>query len=443
MMFVAYNWRLERSFHIDSFAMPPFENTPPESADQSPLSEEFVEAKEELSPPTASPSRTETAESISVDSGFETGSCKVIDHPLADNAPIEVTPVPEVPRKLLQDCLKSVILSASPFLSYPIPYLETEEGKSCDLRRFFPLEAYWSLKLMDTRKRNSLVCVEPLVIGETENNIINAYMHGVYINSKIFMDSPSIGRKEAHPFTSKKITSPLGSEDVQSLIADFRRIGSRLQFVPQNENQLSEGHKLKSNNSSWNTLESDKLRSGVEASGRVDCLDPFLHQKLAVSFCSYSPQSANFPYYCVNPWTVNMDMYGRNDISLGMFLERYCFRKTYVCPAKNCDTPMLLHIRRFVHQDACIQVILKELESPILGSGENILMWSWCTLCKTVSPIVPMSVDAWFLSFAKYLELRFHGSMYIRRAFDNQCTHSLHHEHQHYFAQKNIVAAFK
>lgn len=80
-----------------------------------------------------------------------------------------------------------------------------------------------------------------------------------------------------------------------------------------------------------------------------------------------------------------MDMYGRNDISLGMFLERYCFRKTYLCPAKNCDTPMLQHIRRFVHQDACVQVILKELESPILGSGENILMWSWCTSCKTVS----------------------------------------------------------
>ena len=79
-----------------------------------------------------------------------------------------------------------------------------------------------------------------------------------------------------------------------------------------------------------------------------------------------------------------MDMYGRHDISLGMFLERYCFRRSYHCPARNCDAPMLYHTRRFVHEDGCVTVASKELESPILGSGENILMWNWCVICKTV-----------------------------------------------------------
>lgn len=80
-----------------------------------------------------------------------------------------------------------------------------------------------------------------------------------------------------------------------------------------------------------------------------------------------------------------MDMYGRNDISLGMFLERYCFRKTYLCPASQCDTPMIDHVRKFVHNNGCIEVILRELQSPILGSGQNILMWNWCATCRTVS----------------------------------------------------------
>ncbi|CAL8101719.1 unnamed protein product [Orchesella dallaii] len=436
MMFVAYNWRLERSFHIDSFSMPPNgkDEISLSSSINSPSSEIFVEAREELSPQTTSPLQIQMSKSSSEDSGVITESKNILVTPNS----IEET---KSSFRSLNECLGQIILSASPFIAYPLPYLETEEGKRCDLRTFFPMEVYSSVR-MNSAKRLSLGSINPELIAECENNIINAYMHGVYINSKIFMDSPVIERKDSHTFTSKKLTSPIASDDVQSLIADFRRVGGRLKFTSQAENQLSQAQKLRSNNSSWNTLEPDKTRSG-EVAERLDCLDPFLHQKLSVSFCSYSPLSTNFPYFCVNPWTVNMDMYGRNDISLGMFLERYCFRKSYLCPAKNCDTPMLQHVRRFVHQDACIQVILKELESPILGSGDNILMWSWCTLCKTVSPIVPMSVDAWFLSFAKYLELRFHGSQYIRRAFDSQCLHSLHHEHQQFFAQHNIVAAFK
>lgn len=295
MMFVAYNWRLERSFHIDSFAMPPLSkddiSTP---LNQSPGSDEFVEAREELSPLMTSPSRTETTESLSVDSGVLVASFK------PDQAEIES----RLTCRRLKECLTNVILSASPFISYPLPYLETEEGKSCDLRRFFPMEAYWSTRLgLSGEKRLGTTTIgnHPPLATENENNLINVYMHGVFINSKIFMDSPAFERNGAHSLTFKKLTSPLGSEEVQSLIADFRRVGGRLKFVPQGDSQLTNSQKLRSNNSSWNTLESDKLRSGAE-SGRVDCLDPFLHQKLAVSFCSYSPMSTNFPYFCVNPW---------------------------------------------------------------------------------------------------------------------------------------------
>lgn len=36
-----------------------------------------------------------------------------------------------------------------------------------------------------------------------------------------------------------------------------------------------------------------------------------------------------------------MDFYGQNDIPLGSFLTKYCFRESYVCPSKSCDTPMV------------------------------------------------------------------------------------------------------
>lgn len=40
--------------------------------------------------------------------------------------------------------LKEVILSVSPFISYELPYLETESGSMCINRKFFSEEIYWS-----------------------------------------------------------------------------------------------------------------------------------------------------------------------------------------------------------------------------------------------------------------------------------------------------------
>lgn len=72
-------------------------------------------------------------------------------------------------------------------------------------------------------------------------------------------------------------------------------------------------------------------------------------------------------------------------------------------------------------------------------------MWSKCSKCKSVSPVVPISADTWSLSFAKYLELRFHGGVYTRRGAPDPCScqHSLHHEHQQYFSKRNMLALMR
>ena len=70
-------------------------------------------------------------------------------------------------------------------------------------------------------------------------------------------------------------------------------------------------------------------------------------------------------------------------------------------------------------------------------------MWSKCTKCKSVSPVVPITGDTWSLSFAKYLELRFHGGVYMRRGATEVCQHSLHHDHQQYFSKSNMLAVMR
>lgn len=95
-----------------------------------------------------------------------------------------------------------------------------------------------------------------------------------------------------------------------------------------------------------------------------------------------------------------MDFYGRNDIPLGEFLERYCFRSTYLCPSEGCDVPMLGHVRRFVHDGGCVHILLKGLDQPLPGDNDTIRMWSWCSVCNTVrlSKISSMLYNLLFLN---------------------------------------------
>ncbi|EPB65865.1 hypothetical protein ANCCEY_15059 [Ancylostoma ceylanicum] len=57
-------------------------------------------------------------------------------------------------------------------------------------------------------------------------------------------------------------------------------------------------------------------------SRRHDILDPYVHQRIAVLFGSFSPKSPNAPYFCVRPWVVNMEFYGPHDMTLGEFLTK-------------------------------------------------------------------------------------------------------------------------
>lgn len=97
----------------------------------------------------------------------------------------------------------------------------------------------------------------------------------------------------------------------------------------------------------------------------------------------------------------------------------------------------------------CVTVKLNE-------EGQNhkqILMFSWCSKCQEGTPRVGMQKDTWRLSFAKYLEMRFHGHAYRRRQclemnetdsekVSSACKHSLHRDYVQYFSCNGYVASF-
>ncbi|XP_017791586.1 PREDICTED: 1-phosphatidylinositol 3-phosphate 5-kinase [Habropoda laboriosa] len=307
--------------------------------------------------------------------------------------------------------LEGSILSVSPYLKFSIPYLETESGRNCILRSFFPREIFYSVQFMDNVKEIKAGNVSVEQTG-TENPFMNLKL------------------KPQHPFVQARLTTTIDNREVQALLSNFRACGSRL--YPTN-NVL---------------LDKQQVVTQSEVNDQVpiwpDCLDPASHQRLSVLFCSFSHTGSDTPAFCVNPSVVNMDLYGRNDIALGRFLERYCLTSEYKCPAQACRAQIAQHIRRFAHDGGCIHISLSEMNTEPFSqeNTDQILMWSKCVKCKSVSPVVPMSDDTWSLSFAKFLELRFHGSTYIRRGTDT-CQHSLHHDHYQYFTKKNMIAVFK
>ncbi|KAF5269883.1 hypothetical protein FQR65_LT05681 [Abscondita terminalis] len=439
LLFACYNWRLEKSYLMDEFAQPPNskdeffddskENSPDLPMGKIQMLENDNRSKLDLFLDTdndteffSSSTKTSLPDSVKTVQSTKLGSQKITPESTGDfSDPLlscnleddvfktnnsEKFFVAELPftnnfRKALDD----TILCISPYMVFTIPYLETDSGRKCKLRGFFPSEIYLNRKAYSKKK---VKCKD---FDENENDILR---------KKLQLQSP-------HPFVTTMIRTSADNNDFQSMLANFRACGGRL------------GYKTMANSNCEVSQLNDSRRLLEFESGHLDALDPLSHQKLAVLFCNFSHLSENAPAFCVK-MVVYMEFYGVNDIPLGCFLERYCFRCEYKCASNTCDTPMLKHIRRFVHNGGCLSLFLNSFENEFEEDG--IVMWSWCSKCHKVSPVVPMSSDTWSFSFAKYLELRFYGGIYTRRG-NSGCLHSLHHDHFQYFGYRNLVASFK
>ncbi|CAH1099797.1 unnamed protein product [Psylliodes chrysocephalus] len=408
MLFTFYSWRLEKSFLMDEFAMPPNakefledsrENSPVDSDSKTIISEGVKKTERPAMKRFSREEQLSEKKTLVEDFTDPLHSSSVDFEPKISNQTLAVAQLPF--SNSFKKHLDDTILCISPYIVIPPPYLETELGKKCKLRQFFPDDLYFSMQFGNQAKSKWRNLEE----------------------SKVDQGISTQNTKHLHPFLITKLTKNAEDPNVQNLVANFRACGGRYE---KKENICVE-------------KKSEKLSEKTETNAK-DVLDPVNHQRLAVLFCSYSTESNNAPAFCVNPWIVYMDFYGRNDIPLGCFLERYCFRPTYECPSKSCDTPMVSHVRRFVHNNGCVTICLNHFDNEF--SEEQIVMWTWCTKCQKVSPIVPMSADTWSYPFAKYLELKFYADFYSRRG-QSSCEHSLHHDHYQYFGYKNYVATFK
>lgn len=238
--------------------------------------------------------------------------------------------------------LSSSILSISPFVTFPLPYFETEAGKKCLLRKFFPPELFYS-----TQWSNK---VEKIDMPENRKE----------------SDSTSTANEFNIEFMTLRIKAPADHASIQTAIADYRRNGSGYQKVTRMK-------KIEKKSTVYRTCSTvDTIK---------DALDMYSHQRLPVLFCSFYYNTRELPTsFCAQPLLLDMHFYGQDDIMLGLFLERYCFRSSYICPS--CKLPMMNHVRKYAHSQGVVTV--KLAEDPIKNENSNILMTSRCTICNSM-----------------------------------------------------------
>lgn len=434
LVYARYNWRLEMSFLLDEFARPlspkplifdskeqsPCDdlesesvlfrnnsdnnNTDHEVVDKpsQPITKKLLERKSE--------DKLVTIENVS-DFTDPLRSTDLQNNKIPSDSSIVELAVETPYDNRFRTALNSTILSVSPFLTFPLPYLETEQGRKCLLRGHFPKELFFSKQWSTTSNDKP-----PQIDNDTQKST----------NKSSQLNPP-------HPFLTTKITAPIDNRELQTLLAEFRSFGGK---YPKKKKMT----KLKRRESF------QKPQKVSEEQLYKDALDLENHQRLPVLFCSFyfNPKASSF---CAQPTLLDMKFYGQQDIMLGQFLQRYCFRASYICPL--CDLPMMDHVRRYVHSTGCVQVFLNE--DTIKNDPNRIYFTSWCSICNEVSPSVPISETTKCLSFAKYLELRFYGHAYKKRSLENdkdsellqsKCNHSLNRDYIHYFTYNGIGAKF-
>lgn len=169
--------------------------------------------------------------------------------------------VAELPRgNKFRTALDDIFLSISPFLKVTVPYLESDVGRNCPLRSYFPNDIFYSKQFLEKKQekeaRSAIKCEE----FEKSSHIL----------------------LPKHEFLSTKLTDDASSSNVQTLLALYRASGGQIPLGA--------------------TGQVRKKQPVAEMPKPRDVLDPFEHQQFSVLFCSYSGHSENAPAFCVDPW---------------------------------------------------------------------------------------------------------------------------------------------
>lgn len=138
--------------------------------------------------------------------------------------------------------------------------------------------------------------------------------------------------------------------------------------------------------------------------------------------------------------------YTRNDMTLGRFLEEFCFSSKLRCQYQECHRPINEHERSFMHNGARVHVVVKpfsidkvELSMPV-RNAHSIFTWIDCKDSKKPDLfMLPLSKDSWSMSFGQFLQQIFYDANCVCR----YCHKSTYRNHSIFFYYNSMVTYFE
>lgn len=124
---------------------------------------------------------------------------------------VKLSKKPTSPEEVFQTILSSHFISTSPYMSFTIPYLETDKGSKADIRRYLPNVIYWSHWFQAKNTEN--------VTTPTSRSRTHSTFKVLDIDSSIRHNYKSVS---SHPFTMATFLNPANCNEYKAALADFR-----------------------------------------------------------------------------------------------------------------------------------------------------------------------------------------------------------------------------
>ncbi|KZT55422.1 hypothetical protein CALCODRAFT_353571 [Calocera cornea HHB12733] len=150
---------------------------------------------------------------------------------------------------------------------------------------------------------------------------------------------------------------------------------------------------------------------------------------------------------CGPPLLENHHFYGKDDLTLGQYIERSVNLMNDHCPEKHCDKPMKNHSTVYVHNDSRVVITVEQMNdretwkgpaAAILEHPDRMITWSVCQSCHLSTPFIPLTDESWRYSFSKYLELFFYPAEVVPLS-GIACFHNVYKHHVRYFWWRHVA----
>lgn len=371
MLYAVYNSKLEQSFIFDKYADFSIKKAIVElKSSFSHFESELIQQPEKLAGSSkVVSSQAKTQSSLSKEITLEQGplndtknSSQMIQPVNSDMLKLEICEENNF-QKISRDfnvILDDIILSCSPFIRFKLPPL-LQVNRDDMLRGYLP-DFYMRYLKSSILSQDSVV--RTLAATESKDGVKGGQ------------------ESELHEFLLMHLTKSFDDEEFVKKYADYKSRGGIASMTTTKRLILRHIEKtnLDTQNNNESTGNNSQQTTAIIANGKksklpanFDCLDIFNRQHLAVLFYSQCETSPVFPNICNKPRIIDMKFYCENDMTLGSFLGRNCFRMGYKCNNELCDTLIVYHTRTFAHGDSKITIRMSIVPTASSAASTQLL----------------------------------------------------------------------